>query len=133
MFEVAEKCNVVQTLAKVLSPINKWLFGKISPSASKCISLNMASNLLGIGNAATPSAIQAIQQTEKGTKLSRAGAMLFVINASGIQLVPTTVIGLRASFNSTNPSSILLPTLICNAISTVLGVALVSIAYKKTV
>lgn len=131
VFGVAEQCNAVQKLANLLGKVNRFLYGAISPEASKNVSLNMASNLLGIGNAATPSAIAAIKQLEKDETLSRSGAMLFVLNACGIQLVPTTVVGLRASVGSQNASSVLLPTFIVTVITAIIGVLLVNIAYGR--
>ena len=131
VFCLAERCRLVEKLATVFNKLNSFLYGNITREASRYVSLNMASNLVGVGNAATPSAMQAIQEMEKGTKLSRGGAMLFVLNACGLQLVPTTVIGLRASHNSQNPSSILLPTIICTVVSVLLGVFLVCWAYPK--
>ncbi len=129
VFYVAEKCNLVEKLANLMKGINKFLYGNITKEASYYVSLNMASNIIGVGNAATPSAIQAITLMEGEENLSRGGAMLFVINACGIQLVPTTVIGLRSTFDSQNPSSILLPTLICTVVSVVAGILLVNFAY----
>ena len=131
IFEIADKCNLVQGLSKCFSKLNKWLYGNIEKVASDYISLNLASNLLGVGNAATPSAINAIQVMEKEEKLSRSGAMLFVINATSVQLIPTTVIGLRASMGSANPSDILLPNLISTVVTSIVGVALVFLAYGK--
>ena len=131
IFEIAERCNAVQKLAKLLAPINRLLYGKIDDETANYIALNEASNLLGVGNAATPSAIEAIKRLEHGETLSRAGAVLFVVNASGIQLVPTTVIGLRAQAGATTPSDILLPTLISTAVTAAVGIALVCIAYPK--
>lgn len=131
VFEVANRCHVVEWLARRLRKVNGKLFGSISDKASQYASLNMASNLLGIGNAATPSGISAICEMERGTTLSRAGAMLFVLNASGLQLIPTTVIGLRASCGSANAGDIVLPTVISTALTTVIGVALVCIAYGR--
>ena len=84
-----------------------------------------------MGNAATPSAIEAIRRLEHGETLSRAGAVLFVVNASGVQLVPTTVIGLRAQAGSASPSDILLPTFISTVLTAVVGIALVCLAYPK--
>ena len=127
VFEIAERAKAVEALAK----LNKWLYGNVSQAAAEYISLNTASNLLGVGNASTPSAIAAIKETEHGETLSRAGAMLFVVNASGVQLVPTTVIGLRASLGSANAADILLPTLISTVFTAVVGVALVCVAYPK--
>ena len=131
VFGVAEQCDSVQKLANLLNKVNRFLYGAISPEASKNVSLNMASNLLGIGNAATPSAIAAIKELEKGETLSRSGAMLFVLNACGIQFMPTTVVGLRASVGSQNASSVLLPTFIVTVITAVIGVLFVNIAYGR--
>lgn len=131
VFSVAEKCMLVEKLSRVLQKLNGFLYGNVSRAASEYISLNLASNLLGVGNAATPSAIGAIREMEKGDILSRSGAMLFVVNATSVQLVPTTVIGLRASLGSASPADILLPNLIATVITSVVGVALVFLAYGK--
>ena len=131
IFEVAEKCKLVEGLSKCFAPLNRFLYGNIEKAASEYISLNLASNLLGVGNAATPSAINAIQIMEKEEKLSRSGAMLFVVNATSVQLIPTTVIGLRASMGSANPADILLPNLLSTIVTSVVGVALVFLCYGK--
>ena len=131
IFEIAEKCQLVTKLSRCFSRLNKFLYGNVEKAASDYISLNLASNLLGVGNAATPSAISAISIMEKEEKLSRAGAMLFVVNATSVQLIPTTVIGLRASMGSANPSDILLPNLLSTIITSIVGIALVFIAYGK--
>ena len=131
IFEVADKCKLVEGLSKCFSRLNRWLYGNIEKAASDYISLNLASNLLGVGNAATPSAIAAIKETERDEKLSRTGAMLFVVNATSVQLVPTTVIGLRASFASVSPADILLPNLLSTFITSVLGIALVFLFYGR--
>lgn len=132
VFKVAEECRLVEKLSKLLKPLNKWLYGNVSEVAAGYVSLNLASNLLGVGNAATPSAISAIKEVEKGETLSRFGAMLFVVNATSVQLVPTTVIGVRASFGSASPADIILPNLIATVITSIVGVALVFVAYGKT-
>ena len=131
IFEVAEKCQLVEKLSHCFAGLNKFLYGNVEKVAIDYISLNLASNLLGVGNAATPSAIAAVNVLEKEEKLSRAGAMLFVVNATSVQLIPTTVIGLRASMGSANPSDILLPNLISTVITSIVGVALVFAAYGK--
>lgn len=132
IFKVAEECRLVEKLSKLLRPVNKWLYGNISEAAAGYVSLNLASNLLGVGNAATPSAISAIREVEHDVELSRFGAMLFVVNATSVQLLPTTVIGLRASMGSANPSDIILPNLLATIVTSVVGIALVFIAYGRT-
>lgn len=131
VFKIAEECRLVEKLSKLLKPVNKWLYGNISEVAAGYVSLNLASNLLGVGNAATPSAISAIREVEHDEKLSRFGVMLFVVNATSVQLLPTTVIGLRASLGSANPSDIILPNLLATIITSVVGVALVFVAYGR--
>ena len=122
----------MEKLSKLLKPLNKWLYGNVTEVAAGYVSLNLASNLLGVGNAATPSAISAIREVEHGEKLSRFGAMLFVVNATSVQLLPTTVIGLRASMGSADPSDIILPNLLATIVTSIVGIALVFVAYGKT-
>ena len=85
--------------------------------------MNLSCNLLGIGGAATPYAVKAIGELEK-EKNGYAQKLLFVINATSIQILPTTVIALRASAGSVSPSDIFLPSLICTAVSTLTAVLL---------
>lgn len=125
VFSVAEQCRLVEKLASKLQPMNKFLYGKLPQDASEYVSLNFASNLLGVGNAATPSAVEALKRTETTERLSFAGTMLFVVNASGVQLIPTTVIGLRATFGSANAADIVLPNFLTTVVTATLGVALV--------
>ncbi len=125
IFNVAEDCRLVEKLAVKLRPLNKFLYGNLSQEASEYISLNFASNLLGVGNAATPSAVEALKRTENAEKLSFAGTMLFVVNASGVQLVPTTVIGLRAALGSSNAADVILPNFLSTVVTSVLGIVLV--------
>ncbi len=131
IFQIAEECKLVEKLSACLQPLNRFLYGNVTKAAAQYVSLNLASNLLGVGNAATPSAIGAIHEMEKEEKLSRFGAMLFVVNATSVQLVPTTVIGLRASMGSVNAADILLPNLLSTAATSVLGVALVFLFYRR--
>ncbi len=131
ILKIAQQSGLVDSLAKRLKRVIGFLFGNISSLASNYVSLNLSSNLLGVGNAATPSAINAIKEMEQDSSLSRAGAMLFVLNASGVQLIPTTVLGLRSALGSQSATSVLLPTLACTILSALAGVALVSIAYPR--
>ncbi len=131
VFQIADNCRLVEKLSQLLHPVNRFLYGEISQNAANNISLNLASNLLGIGNAATPSAIAAIKETEHNEKLSRVGTMLFVVNACGVQLVPTTILGMRAQMGSANPSDILLPNFLTTLVTAVVGVALVFVFYPK--
>lgn len=131
IFKIAEECHLVEKLSKLLRPLNKKLYGNISEVAQGYVSLNLASNMLGVGNASTPSAISAIRETEHGERLSRFGVMLFVVNATSVQLLPTTVIGIRSSLGSADPSDVILPNLVATVITSVVGIFLVFVAYGK--
>lgn len=131
VLEIVEKSGLADNLAKLLSPIIKKLFKTNDKQEIKYISLNISANLLGLGNAATPSGIEAIKTMEKNSgKTTFAMLMLVVINACGVQLFPTTVIGLRTSAGSTSASDIIFPTLIATIVSVVLGIFLL-FAFNK--
>ena len=90
------------------------------------IALNMSANILGLGNASTPMGIKAMQALDDGSgKATFSMIMLLVVNATSIQLLPSTVIGLRSSAGSANPADIILPTIIATAITTICGISLV--------
>ena len=131
-FALLEQSRLTYTLARWFTPLVKRLFGTLSPQATAYLTLNVSANLLGVSNASTPSAIKAIELMEgDNRRLSRQGAMLFVLNATSIQLFPTTVVGLRQSFGSTAPTDIVLPTIIATFTTTILGVLLVNLAYGR--
>lgn len=120
---LAEKSGFSKNAARALKPLAKKVFKTDNDAACESIAMNMSCNLLGIGGAATPFAVKAIGELEKD-KNDYAQKLLFVINATSIQILPTTVIALRASAGSVAAFDIFLPSLICTAISTICGVAL---------
>lgn len=120
---LAEKSGFSRGTAKVLKPLSKKLFKTENEAALENLAMNLSCNLLGIGGAATPYAVKAIGELEKD-KNTFAQKLLFVINATSIQLIPSTVIALRATAGSGNPYDIFLPSLICTAVSTLLGATL---------
>ena len=128
MLEIVDKSGLSGKLSSLLKPIIKKLFKTKDDETEKAIALNMASNMLGLGNAATPMGIKAIQKLDDGTGVATpAIIMLIVINATSIQLLPTTVMGLRSSAGSLSPGDIIIPTLISTTITTLLGIFLVSV------
>jgi spore maturation protein A len=112
------------------------LFPKTSDETRRFIALNFTANALGLGNAATPlglSAMRSMSNAIDGSDeyASDAMIMFLVINASSLQLFPTTVVTLRAAAGSAAPASILAATLVSTGISTV--VAIVSCIMLRTV
>ncbi len=120
--QVAEESGLTKRVAAMLSPACTRFFRTGDSEAVGAISMNISCNLLGIGGAATPFAVKAIGRLE-GEKNEYAQNLLFIINATSIQLIPTTVIALRAAEGSAAAHDITLPSLIATAISTGLAVA----------
>ncbi len=128
ILELVEESGLSQKLAKLLHPLIKWLFKIDDEETEKMIALNMSANMLGLGNAATPMGISAMKRLDDGSGVaSHAIIMLIVLNATSIQLLPSTIIGLRASAGSVSPADIILPTLISTICTCVVGVTLVKI------
>ena len=124
--ELIDASGLSDKLAKLLRPLIKKIFKVDNEEIQKIIALNVSANMLGVGNAATPMGIRAMQALDDGSgKANFAMIMLVVINATSIQLLPTTVIGLRSSAGSENPADIILPTLIVTITTTLLGILLV--------
>lgn len=120
---VAAACGLTDGLSRGLRPLTRRLFKTDNAAAQKDIAMNISCNLLGIGGAATPFAVKAVKELDKDGN-AFAQKLLFVINATSIQILPTTVIALRASAGSASAFDIFLPSLICTAISTLTAVLL---------
>ena len=115
IMEIADKSSILEKLTKFLKPLVRWLFPELrnNKKIQKEISMNMIANILGLGNAATPLGLKAMESmqkenTQKDT-LSNSMAMFVVINTASIQIIPTTVIAIRTSLGSENPTSIVFP------------------------
>jgi spore maturation protein A len=128
--KILEDCGLIYKLSNFFRPAISFLFKNIPaghPSITS-ITLNLLANLFGLGNAATPLGIKAmedLQTLNPETDTITFEMMLFiVINTSSIQLIPFTVIGLLASYGSHNPNVIVFPTLISTAISSATAVGI---------
>jgi spore maturation protein A len=117
LLKIAEKAGLVEKIARAARPIFRPLFPGV-PEGHPAISamlLNIAANMLGLGNAATPFGIKAMEELEKLNPTpgmaTNAQVLFLAINTASLQLVPTTVIALRASAHSSDPAGILVPTL----------------------
>lgn len=109
--KIAEKSSAAAKVAKLLSPFIKWLFKGENDKAREYIAMNMTANILGMGNAATPMGIKAMAELEKTNpvkeKPSKSMCMLVAMNTASIQLVPTTILSLRAAAGSASPESVM--------------------------
>ena len=132
---IADALGAQKGLSRLMRPTLKRLFPSLLEDATfQAISMNFSANLLGLGNAATPLGIEAMRHMRAESLLrprAQADMRLFlVLNATSLQLLPTTVLALRAAAGSANPSAILVPTLACSLLSTLVGAGLCKLCAK---
>ncbi len=137
IMKIAEKSGVVEKLQGVSYPLVRILFPELKrgSKAVNNIAINMTANIIGLGNLATPVGIKAMKDMQEENKnrkrLSKSMVMFLVLNMASIQLIPTTVIGLRMSYDSQNPAEIVVPVLIASLVSAIVGVLIVKIFYRE--
>ena len=138
IMQIASKTSVIDKLTSFLKPIIRYLFPDLKkrPKIQKEISMNMIANILGLGNAATPLGLKAMksmqEENEDKDVLSDSMAMFIVINTASIQIIPTTVIAIRNSLGSENPTSIVFPVWIATICAAISGIVAVKILIKVT-
>lgn len=126
---LAEKSGLSDGAARALRPVVRRVFSTTDAEATENLAMNVSCNLLGLGGAATPYAVKAIASLEReGNDFAQ--KLLFVINATSIQILPTTVITLRAAAGSAAPFDIFLPSLIATAFSTAFAAGVFTLYYK---
>lgn len=127
---IIEDSGLIYRISRVFKPLVTRLFKNVPADhpAITSITLNMLANLFGLGNAATPLGIKAMQdlQTLNQDKESVTFEMMLfiVVNTASIQLVPFTVVGILADFGSANPSGIVLPTICSTVLSALIAVVI---------
>jgi spore maturation protein A len=136
MMRVAEEAGLVKAMSRLVKPVMTRLFPDVPPEHPAIGSMisNIAANLLGLGNSATALGLKAMQDlqdlnTEKETA-TNAMIIFMAINATAITVIPATVIGLRASAGSSNPTSIIGTTLISCITASIVAVTSAKILEK---
>ena len=125
MLRVAQKSGAIGFLSGVISPVTKLIFPRLDKksAAMQYITANMSANMLGVGNAATPAGICAMEELDKlnshSEYPSEEMSLFTVLNTSSIQLVPTTVIAMRTAAGSQNADIIIPAVMVVSAISVV--------------
>lgn len=128
VMKIAEKSGFTEKLSKILKPILKLIFKDAAKDEKSlgAIVMNLTANMMGLSNAATPFGIKAMEEMDrlnpnKGTTTNDMSLFL-VLNAACIQLVPTTIISIRAACNSVNPGIIIVPAIISTTVAAIVGV-----------
>lgn len=134
ILQVMEDSGINKKLSKFLTPVTKKIFGNLDDATNELICMNISCNILGMGGAATPLGMKAMQRLDDGSgNANKAMIMLIIFASTSMQILPTTVIGLRITAGSTSASNIILPTIIAAISTTVIGIgiALIIEHFKK--
>lgn len=137
LMEIAKKSGLLDIFARILRPITKFLFPTIKQDsmAMNSIVMNITANFLGMSNAATPMGIIAMEELQKQNKnkstASNAMCMFVLINTASIQLIPATLMALRAGAGSSEPSEITVPVWVTSFVALVIGITVTKILERK--
>jgi spore maturation protein SpmA len=136
IMKIGEKAGAVQMLARLVSPLMKRLFPSVPANhpAMGSMLMNISANMLGLDNAATPLGLKAMKELQdinpnKDTA-SDAQILFLVLNASGLTLIPVSIMTYRAKLGAANPADIFLPILFATFFSTVAGILVTSFFQK---
>ena len=136
IMQIANKTTIMDKLTKFLNPLIRFLFPNVQKNSKlhKEISMNMVANILGLGNAATPLGLKAMKTMQKENKnkdtLTNSMITFIVINTASMQLIPTTVIAIRSTMGSNNPTSIVFPVWIATICAAIAGITATKIFIK---
>ena len=128
LMNIAEKSKLLDKFSNLISPVLTKLFPEVprGHESLSYIASNIIANVFGLGSAATPFGLKAMESLQKLNKkkdtASRSMITFLIINTSGVTLIPTTVISMRMMYKSTNPTSILLACIIATSCSTIGGI-----------
>ncbi|MED3664496.1 nucleoside recognition domain-containing protein [Geobacillus stearothermophilus] len=137
LMAIAERSGLLANVARLFMPLVRRLFPEVPPDhpALGYIVSNMVANMFGLGNAATPMGIKAMEQLKKlnggRDEASRSMVTFLAMNTSGITLIPTTVISIRMTYGSAAPSEIIGTTIVASTISTIGAVLIDRYYYWK--
>ena len=136
VMKIAERSGFSDKLAKILRPVLKLVFKDAAKDEKTlgAIVMNITANMMGLSNAATPFGIRAMEEMDRLNKNKGVASddmcLFLVLNAASIQLVPSTIISIRAACNSANPGVIILPAIISTTTAAIVGVICCKILQK---
>jgi spore maturation protein A len=136
IMKIAEQSGLIAKLANVLKPVTTRLFPDVPPDhpAMGAMIMNISANMLGLANAATPLGLKAMEELNKLNKkvgtATDAMCTFLVINTSNVQLIPATVIAIRASAGASNPTDIIGPVIVATTVNTIVGIITVKLLGK---
>lgn len=136
IMEVASQTQIIEYISRFLKPIVNKFFYSLDEKSYNNIIMNIIANILGLGNAATPLGLKAMNELQKENdnkeELSDNMIMLIVLNTASLQIIPTTIIAIRSSLGSINPTKIIFPVWISTICAGVVGIICAKIVIKCT-
>ena len=133
IMKIGERGGAVRVMSRLIHPFFRRLFPELPPDspAYGSIMMNIAANMLGLDNAATPMGLKAMQQMQEGNprkeRATNAQIMFLVLNTSGLTIIPVSVMVYRAQLGAANPADIFIPILLATYFSTLAGLIAVSV------
>lgn len=122
LMRIAERAGLVEKLARLMKKPLRHLLPDAGEAMAP-ITLNLAANFFGLGNAATPFGLEAMRLLKRDQSIATNDMCMFIaLNASAIELLPTTVIAIRTACGSSDPYSVVLPTLAASIVAAVVAV-----------
>lgn len=137
LMEIATKAGMIEKGAKILKPFVRFLFPEVPEGhkAGEYITTNIIANFLGLGWAATPAGLKAMEELGKlnhgSTSASNATCNFLILNISSLQLIPVNVIAFRSQYGSVEPTAIVGAGIVATTISTVTGIVFCKIMDRK--
>jgi len=136
LMKIAEESGLVKIFASAVRPVMVKLFPDVPPEhpAMGAMVMNIAANMLGLGNAATPLGLKAMQELQSLNKIkdtaSNAMATFMALNTSSVTFIPATIIGIRAAANASNPAEIIGPVILATGVSTTVAIIAIKTLQK---
>ena len=134
---ICKQTSLMSKLTKILQPAIRFLFPELKNNnqAKEEISMNIIANLLGLGNAATPLGLKAMETLQKENSkkdtLSNSMVMFIVLNTASLQIIPTNVIAIRSSLGSAAPSNIIIQVWVATIVAAVVGIIATKVLMKR--
>ena len=134
LLKIGESSGMTDRLCRILKKPIGILFPHTDDMAKKYIAMNMSANILGMGNAATPMGIKAMERLDKinngSVYASDAMCMLVVLNTTSFQLIPATILSLRSAAGSSDPFSVIVPIWIASGVSVICAILMAKLVCK---
>ncbi len=138
VMKIASSSGLLEKISYKISPVLRFIFPEIPKDhpALGYISSNIIANIFGLGNAATPFGLKAMESLQelnpKKEEASRSMITFLVLNTSGLTLIPTTIISMRMLYKSVSPTEIIVPCILATTISTIVGLLLDRILHYRS-